>query len=98
MADGWDEIIGKHVLAGMTYLDNDGAVIEREQKHGVVVGADDEGVYVRVPESGEEFWLPPDLESFEEAERGEYRLRATGEVVTDPDLLATWTIHPGPGR
>jgi hypothetical protein len=96
--DGWDEIIGKHVLVGMTYVDGDGTLIEQRQKHGVVVSADDEAVYIRLAGSGEEFWLPPDLASFQEAEEGEYRLRETGEVVVDPDFVASWTIHPGPGR
>ncbi len=98
MPDDWDEIIGKRVLVGMTYVDNDGEPIEQRQKHGVVVRADDEGVYVRQSGSGEEFWLPPHRASFQEAEKGEYQLRETGEVVVDPDLLATWTIRPGPGR
>ena len=96
--DDWDEIIGKRVLVGMTYVDNDGEPIEQRQKHGVVVRADDEGVYVRQSGSGEEFWLPPHRASFQEAEKGEYQLRETREVVVDPDLLATWTIRPGPGR
>jgi hypothetical protein len=93
----WEEIIGKRVLVGLTYLDNEGAVIEQRQRHGVVVRADDEGVHVRAAESDEEFTLPPDLESFEEAEEGEYRLRQTGEVVINPDLLAVWTITPDSG-
>jgi hypothetical protein len=97
VATKWDEIVGKHVLVGMTYVDNDGALIEQKQRHGVIVRADDEAVYVRSWKSEDEFWLPPHLESFQEAEAGEYRLRETGEVVTDPDLLATYTIRPGPG-
>jgi hypothetical protein len=94
----WDEIIGKHVLVGMTYLDSKGDLIEQKQKHGVIVRADDEAVYVRAWDSEDVFWLPPRLESFHEAETGEYRLRETGEIVTDPDLLATYEIRPGPGR
>ena len=53
---------------------------------------------MQVAGSGEEEWLPPHLEAYQEAAEGEYRLRSTGEVVVDPDWLCTWTIHPGPGR
>ena len=33
--------------------------------------------------------LPPQLQV---AAKGEYRLRTTGEVVCDPDYLATWAF------
>jgi hypothetical protein len=98
MAETWDEIVGKRVLVGMTYVDNNGDLIEQKQRHGVIVSADEEGVYVRPPDTEEQFWLPPHLESFQDAEDGDYRLRETGEIVSDPDLLATFTIRPGPGR
>ena len=97
MAEAWDAIVGKHVLVGMTYVDYNEDVIE--QKHGVIVSADEVAVYVSAPDSSEPFWLPPHLESFQEAVAGDYRLRETGEIVSDPDLLATYTIYPPwPGR
>lgn len=36
--------------------------------------------------------LPPTLEPFAKAEPGDYTMRETGEVVSNPDLLCTWTI------
>lgn len=98
MAESWDEIIGKHVLVGMTYLDSNDELIEQKQRHGVIISADSVGVYVRIADSDAEFWLPPHLESFQDAEEGDYRLRETGEIVSDPDLVATFSIRPGPGR
>ena len=91
----WDELLGKRVLIGITYVDDDDVVIEQKQKHGLIVSADEEAVYVRLDGTLEPFWLPPDLDSFQEAEAGEYRLRSTGEVVVNPDLLTTWVVHPG---
>lgn len=41
--------------------------------------------------------LPPHREAFEGAEEGEYRLRATGEVVVNPDLFAKFRIRPAQG-
>ena len=90
-------ILGKTVLVGLTYVDANGSIREREQWHGVVIAVDDDGVTVRRP-SGEISTLPPTLESFTKAEPGDYTLRGTGEVVSNPDLLCTWTItepsHP----
>ena len=92
MAENWEDVVGKHVLFGLTYVDADGTITRRTQEHGVVVSADDEVVRVRLG-TGEEFTLPPALEAFDEAEPGEYRLRDTGEVVVNPELIASWTIH-----
>ncbi len=86
------EILGKTVLVGLTYMTADGRVREREQLHGVVVSADEElGIEIRQA-SGEIFTLPPAFDSFEPADPGEYTLRSTGEVISDPDLLCSWTI------
>jgi len=40
----------------------------------------------------EETWLPPDTRGIEQAPRGEYKNRVTGEVVTDPDYVGRWVI------
>jgi hypothetical protein len=95
VAEGWIEVVGKRVLIGLTYVDADGDVVGRAQKHGVVVSADDQVVRVRLADS-EEFTLPPDLEAFEVAAEGEYHLKETGEVIVDPDFITTWTIHTPP--
>jgi hypothetical protein len=88
------ELVGSHVLVGITRVDHGGKVIEQQQFHGHVVRATAAEGVVIVNESGEEMKLPPDARAFEPAEPGEYRLRSTGEVVVDPDYLATWTITP----
>jgi hypothetical protein len=93
----WDEVVGKYILVGLTYVDGDDQVIRQEQKHGLIVEANDSNVTVRPGGSLEEFSLPPDIETFELAGEGEYTLRGTGEVITDPDLVATWTIRSDPG-
>jgi len=46
--------------------------------------------------NGELFGLPPDLSSTKPAPPGEYRLNSTGEIVTDPDFLTTWTFYQAP--
>jgi hypothetical protein len=44
--------------------------------------------------SGESFTLPPDTRAFRDAAPGGYELYSTGEVILDPDVLATWTVAP----
>ena len=77
------------MLVGLTHLHADGSVREQEQWYGVVIAYDpDEGVTLRRANSEIET-LPPRLER---AEPGEYTLRSTGEVVSNPDFISTWTI------
>jgi hypothetical protein len=97
MADRTDDaeaamFIGKHALVGLTFVNADGTLRKQVQVHGRITAVDESVITMRLHGSDEEFTLPPDLESFEPAEPGEYRLRTTGEVVVNPDLLASWTI------
>jgi hypothetical protein len=86
------EIRGKSVLVGLTYIDYRGKLLERKQFHGVAVRADKEkGIALKLHD-GSEFTPPPDLRALESAPRGEYRLHSTGEVVADPDYLCTYTV------
>jgi hypothetical protein len=86
-------LLGKRVLVGLTFERPGGEAIEQIQLHGEVTQVHaDHGIGLRRPGTGELFWLPPDLSAFDEAEPGEYRLRSTGEVLVDPDLLSVWTI------
>src|SRR5262245_54271512 len=97
MADRTDDaeaarLIGKHLLVGLTYVNADGTLQKQVQVHGHITAVDDTRVTMRLHGSDEEFTLPPEWERFEPADPGEYRLRSTGEVVVNPDLLASWTI------
>lgn len=95
----WDEqwavrLIGKRVLIGITVID--GESISQEQMFGMILEADRErGVRVALEGSrvGEDYWLPSQPANFVAANPGEYKLRTTGEIVVDPDILSTWTIN-----
>jgi hypothetical protein len=96
----WDEtiaknVVGKVVLVGLTYLEADGTLIEQQQFFGTVVSADSrKGILLSLEgqRAGEQYNLSPDTRAIEIASTGEYRLRGTGEVVTDPDYTATFSI------
>ena len=89
------ELIGLTVLIGVTRVGPEGDL--QEQMFGVVRSADSvKGFEVELMGSrlGEAYWLPPDLSNFFAAPPGEYRLRSTGEVVSDPDFTCSWTLYP----
>lgn len=93
------EWIGAVVLVGITNVDAGGAFLSQDQMYGCIVSVQpDQGIELELwgERSGEHFWLPPELEAFEKARPGEYRLRSTGEVVCDPDLLSNWTVQAPP--
>ena len=88
-------LLGKYVLVGITRLDADEKLISRKQFHGEVVEADAEkGFCIKLlgNREGEYEWLPPDTRAFSEASAAEYRLRSTGEVITNLDFTTVWTI------
>ncbi len=91
--------IGKQLLIGITYLAHDDTFLEQKQFHGRIVRINEsEGIVIELADSDKEFKLPPMLDSLREAPEGEYRLRETGEVVVNPDLLTTWTLHKPPSE
>jgi hypothetical protein len=88
-------LLGKLVLVGITYQDKRGEVKRYEQMHGVVVAVDSRnGVCLQLhgKRAGESKWFPPFTDIYQRAPKGEYRLHSTGEVVTDPDFTAKWTL------
>ena len=88
------ELLGAHVLVGITRIDHAGKVVDQSQFHGTVVRATAAEGVVIVNDAGRELTLPPDTRAYEPAEPGEYHLDSTGEVVVDPDYLSKWVIRP----
>ena len=89
------DLIGKVVLVGITYEDRRGEVKRLEQFFGTVASADAKrGIAVLLSGQGNGGmrWLPPTTEGYFAASKGEYRLKSTGEVVTNPDYTVQWTV------
>lgn len=83
--------IGKTVLVGITYQDEEGHELEKKQLFGTICRINQkEGIVLTLSNTGEEFSLPPELHALKEARPGEYRLRSTGEIIVDPNYLTTW--------
>ena len=95
-----DGLVGQLVLAGITYLGEDGKTVTSQvQCWGRIVSAKPEGIAIACEGkvwAGQTMTLPPDLRAFQAARLGEYKLRSTGETVENPDLTTTWTIAQSP--
>ena len=91
MINSYDELLGKTVLAGLTYYSANNELIEQKQVWGTVTKADKSCIEIQQAD-GSKFGLPPDLSAIDTAAPGEYKLRSTGEVVTDPDYLVTYSV------
>jgi hypothetical protein len=92
----WADLVGKYALVGLTIRDRRGKVLSQEQIHRRITHADPKrGLILQLEGVGADGTcaLPPDLRSFKPAPPGEYRLRSTGEVVRDPDFVATWIVE-----
>lgn len=88
------ELLHKHIIVGLTYFDQKGNFMEQVQLHGEILRINEsEGIVILINNPDEIFTLPPDLSSIKEAPPGEYRFRSTGEVVVNPDYMASWTIN-----
>jgi hypothetical protein len=87
-------LIGKHLIIGLTIHDREDNPVDHVQLHGDIVRVNQaEGVVVRLHPSSVEYAMPAVLAAYEEAPPGDYRFSATGEVVSDPDLMTTWVVY-----
>lgn len=80
-------------MVGITVLDANENLVNQFQFFGTVIRISEEGIGIEREDTSDIFTLPPDIRGFSIAEPGEYRLRSTGEVIVDPDILSTWTVH-----
>lgn len=90
-------LVGKRILVGITYVTRDGELIEQVQTVGTIVRATlEDGIEIEKEDGSGILSLPPAPEEIYPADQGHYRLRSTGEVVVDPDLVTTWELTKGP--
>jgi hypothetical protein len=92
-------MLGKTVLAGITYLDADGNALEHRQFAGEVLRInDDEGVVLASAVDGEELFLPPTLDHYTAAAPGDYTLRSIALTISNPEYLCTWDVRLARGN
>jgi len=86
-----NDLLNKTLLVGITYYTHDNELIEQKQCFGRVIEANESMIRI-IQKDGAELELPSDLSSTKKARPGEYKLRSTGEIVINPDFLATWNV------
>ena len=89
-----EALIGKTLLRNLTFLDDDGEVVERQQFFGVVIDADEgEGITLDLlgEHDGDTYTLPPQTSAIKAAEPGVVSLGGD-----KPDFVASWIIHGAP--
>ena len=89
------KMIGKVVLAGVSFCDSDGQVLDDQQFFGTVLRINaQEGLVIASGVDGSEINLPPYLEQYTPADPGTYNLKSVELAVTDPDYISTWRVYP----
>lgn len=84
-------LIGKTLLLGLTFLDDDGEVTERQQFFGVVIEANDQtGIVLDLlgDQDGDLYTLPPQTSVITATPPGVTSL--SGET---PDFVVNWMIY-----
>ncbi len=91
------DYIGKTILLGVTYVDQQERVLGQHQWFGKILTFNNkEGIRIKLSNSDVPCSLPPDPRGISKAKPGIYRLRSTGEEIVNPDYLAFWTSgRPG---
>jgi hypothetical protein len=109
--DDPNSFMGKTILVGITYVNADGKIERRIQHFGTVrieaASWHPDGRHsplVEVPtivveRDGRELTrFPYDKRAIAIAKKGVYTLRATGEQVSDPDLISQWEVRGSQGQ
>lgn len=87
---------GKSILIAVSVIDGKGKIESRQQMHGLVKSVSEtDGIVILLNGSfsGQQWQMPPDTSCIKVAEPGEYNLKATGEVIKNPDFLCSWEVH-----
>ena len=90
-----ETMIGKTVLVSLTCMNDFGDLEAFEQFFGEILRINNEdGLVVMREDVSEEFSLPPDLDHYQQAKPGDYKLSESETVITNPDFIVEWDIYP----
>lgn len=88
-----EDLIGRTLLVGLTYLEHDGSLQDRRQVFGTVESCDPKkGIALREADTDEMFVIAPVLEAIDFGEPGIYRMADRDEEIEDPDFVALITV------
>lgn len=84
--------IGKTLLFGISYCAHSGELRYQMQSFGEIIDIDEFLISVKLQDTDEIFTLPPILDALETAAPGEYKMRSTGKVAINPDLIGKFQV------
>ena len=86
--------VGKTILAGLSWLNEQGRVMDQRQVFGIITRVVEDEHTMEVDQPSGEFWtLPYYPEITMQPPRGIYRCRSNGMgKAVNPDLLMSWRI------
>lgn len=90
-----ETMIGKTVLVSLTCMNDFGDLEAFEQYAGEILRINnEEGLVLERADTGEEFNLPPDLDHYQQAKPGDYKLAESETIINNPDYVVEWDIYP----
>ena len=94
-----EDLVSRTCVIGVSYFDNDGALLKQTQFAGQVSKVDAEhGISVTLRHTdtstpAAEFIVPPNLDAWFKAPPGRYHHAASGVDIENPDFLVAWDVH-----
>ncbi len=87
-------LIGKHILVGLTYVNSKGKNKKRIQLHGNITARTGNTLYFQRADGKGEFSVPFTGKLKAGDPKAVYKLKATGELVTNVDFITSFTVYP----
>ena len=87
-----EKYIGKVVLIGLTFVDENDKLIEQYQTHGLIASIDENHLMTIARTELPNFILPLNKEAMKDAKPGSYRERSSGIEIENPDFTTAWTV------
>jgi hypothetical protein len=88
-------LVGKSTLIELKHVDALGKDMGLEHAWGIIESVDrKDGILIELlgVRAGQKMALPAEIETFQVARPGLYRLETTGEEIESPDYYSVWTI------
>jgi hypothetical protein len=92
------KLIGKTVIVGISYYDENGKFLDQKQFHGQIIGVSSEaGIRYIDKETNDEHVLPLRVDAIFPAPKGCYREYTTHKIINDPDFISLWHVQKKAG-
>lgn len=97
--EGIESMLGKGVIVDLSTFDADDRLVKRRQMYGEVIRVGrDEGIVLKLRDSGEEYILPPDMDGLQRPAPGSYSLEPDGDTIENPDFTTSVAVHLPPAE